>query len=84
MNVNFFFSEACFDVFHVWMVKDRLPSKSQCGLWEATVPRRRQAVKLAKFLVFKHGKTKINLCSTSAKYPDVESTINMFKLKYWT
>ncbi|TMS06991.1 Protein sel-1-like protein 3 [Larimichthys crocea] len=46
-------SETCLDAFHEWMVKDRLPSQSQCGLWEATVPQRRQAANLVKFLAFK-------------------------------
>ncbi|XP_044057683.1 protein sel-1 homolog 3 isoform X2 [Siniperca chuatsi] len=54
-------SETCFDAFHEWTVKDRLPSKSQCELWEATVPHRRQAARLAKFLVSKHGKGRVSL-----------------------
>ncbi|XP_035536148.1 protein sel-1 homolog 3 [Morone saxatilis] len=54
-------SETCFDAFYEWMVKDRLPSKSQCGLWEAIVPHRRQAAKLAKFLAFKYGKRRVSL-----------------------
>ncbi|XP_033969255.1 protein sel-1 homolog 3 isoform X2 [Trematomus bernacchii] len=48
-------SDTCFDAFHEWMGKDRLPSYSQCELWEAAVPHRRQAADLAKFLAFKHG-----------------------------
>ncbi|XP_068441517.1 protein sel-1 homolog 3 [Clinocottus analis] len=54
-------SETCFDAFHEWTVTDRQPSKSQCELWETTVPRRRQAAKLAKFLVFKHRKRRASL-----------------------
>ncbi|KAG8001874.1 Protein sel-1-like protein 3 [Nibea albiflora] len=54
-------SETCFDAFHEWMVKDRLPSQSQCGLWEATVPHRRQAANLVKFLAFKHGERRLSL-----------------------
>ncbi|XP_031719436.1 protein sel-1 homolog 3 [Anarrhichthys ocellatus] len=54
-------SETCFDAFHEWMVKDRRPSKTQCELWETTVPHRRQAAKLAKFLVFKHGERRASL-----------------------
>lgn len=56
-------SEICFDVFHEWTVKDRLQSKSQCELWEATVPRRRQAAKLARFLAFKHRERRVNLAA---------------------
>ncbi|KAI4815468.1 hypothetical protein KUCAC02_005612 [Chaenocephalus aceratus] len=48
-------SDTCFDAFHEWMGKDRLPSYSHCELWEAAVPHRRQAADLAKFLAFKHG-----------------------------
>lgn len=51
-----FFPDTCYDVFHEWMVQDRRPS--QCGLWEATAPRRKQAAKLAKFMAFKHGMAK--------------------------
>ncbi|KAL6115894.1 uncharacterized protein ACO6RY_00633 [Pungitius sinensis] len=54
-------SETCFDGLHERMVKYRQPSQSQCELWEATVPHRRQAAKLAKFLVFKHGKRRASL-----------------------
>ncbi|XP_032358274.1 protein sel-1 homolog 3 [Etheostoma spectabile] len=54
-------SDICFDAFHEWMEKDRLPSKSQCELWEVTVPHRRQAAKLAKLLVFKHGERRARL-----------------------
>ncbi|XP_070685648.1 protein sel-1 homolog 3 [Pempheris klunzingeri] len=55
-------SETCHDAFHEWMVKDRLlPSKSQCELWEATVPHRRQAAKLAKFLTYKRGERRVSL-----------------------
>nr|XP_040048705.1 protein sel-1 homolog 3 [Gasterosteus aculeatus aculeatus] len=54
-------SETCFDGFHERMVKCRQPSESQCELWETTVPRRRQAAKLARFLVFKHGKRRASL-----------------------
>ncbi|TDH14660.1 hypothetical protein EPR50_G00022620 [Perca flavescens] len=54
-------SEICFDAFHEWMKKDRLPSKSQCELWEVTVPHRRQAAKLAKLLAFKHGERRARL-----------------------
>lgn len=53
-----FFSEACDGLFRAWMVKERLPPESQCEPWEMTVPQRRLAAKLAKFLAFKHGKTK--------------------------
>ncbi|XP_068571326.1 protein sel-1 homolog 3 [Cebidichthys violaceus] len=53
--------KTCFDAFHKWMVRDRLPSKTQCEPWETTVPHRRQAAKLAKFLVFKHGESRASL-----------------------
>lgn len=39
-------------------MKDRQTLNSQCGLWEETAPRRKQAVKLARFLALKHGKIK--------------------------
>nr|XP_046246196.1 protein sel-1 homolog 3 [Scatophagus argus] len=52
-------SETCFDAFYEWMVKDRLPSK--CGPWEGTVPHRRQAASLAKFLAFKHRDRRVGL-----------------------
>lgn len=52
---TFFFPDTCYDVFHEWMLQDKRPSNSQCGLWEATAPRRKQAAKLAKFMAFKHG-----------------------------
>ncbi|XP_059187954.1 LOW QUALITY PROTEIN: protein sel-1 homolog 3 [Centropristis striata] len=55
--------DTCLDAFHDWMEKDRPPSKSQCELWETTVPRRRQAAKLAKFLAFKHGERKVSLAA---------------------
>ncbi|KAM9359356.1 protein sel-1 homolog 3 [Symphorus nematophorus] len=54
-------SKTCSDAFHEWIVKDRLPSESQCGLWEVTFPHRRQAAKLAKFLAFKHGGRGVSL-----------------------
>ncbi|TKS80770.1 Protein sel-1 -like protein 3 [Collichthys lucidus] len=54
-------SETCLDAFHEWMVKDRLPPQSQCGLWEATVPQRRQAANLVKLLAFKHGERGLSL-----------------------
>ncbi|KAI3354110.1 hypothetical protein L3Q82_018660 [Scortum barcoo] len=54
-------SETCFDAFHEWTIKDRYPSKSQCELWETTVPHRRQAAKLAEFLAFKHGERRVSL-----------------------
>ncbi|XP_078101734.1 protein sel-1 homolog 3 isoform X1 [Sander vitreus] len=54
-------TEICFDAFHEWMEKDRLPSKPQCELWEVTVPHRRQAAKLAKLLAFKHGERRARL-----------------------
>ncbi|XP_070762454.1 protein sel-1 homolog 3 [Enoplosus armatus] len=54
-------SETCFDAFHEWTVQDRPPSKSQCELWEATVPNRRQAARLAKFLAFKHGERGVSV-----------------------
>ncbi|XP_044210507.1 protein sel-1 homolog 3 [Thunnus albacares] len=54
-------SDSCFDAFHKWMVKDRLPSKSQCEVWEATVPHRRHAAKLAKLLAFKHRGKRVSL-----------------------
>ncbi|KAE8295068.1 Protein sel-1-like protein 3 Suppressor of lin-12-like protein 3 [Larimichthys crocea] len=54
-------SETCLDAFHDWMVKDRLPSQSQGGLWEATVPQRRQAANLVKFLAFKYGERRLSL-----------------------
>ncbi|XP_034405152.1 protein sel-1 homolog 3 [Cyclopterus lumpus] len=53
--------KTCVDAFHEWTVKDRQPSKSQCELWETTLPHRRQAAKLAKFLVFKHGARRASL-----------------------
>ncbi|XP_068173865.1 protein sel-1 homolog 3 isoform X2 [Antennarius striatus] len=51
----------CFDAFHEWTGKERQPSQNQCLLWEATVPKRRQAAKLAKFLAFKHGERGVSL-----------------------
>ncbi|XP_074496568.1 protein sel-1 homolog 3 isoform X2 [Sebastes fasciatus] len=54
-------SGTCLDAFREWMVKDRLPSTSQCELWEATVPHRRQAAKLAKLLAFKYGERRASL-----------------------
>lgn len=56
LSMLFFPPETCSDAFYEWTVKERLPSKSQCALWEATDPHRRQAAKLAKFLALKHGK----------------------------
>ncbi|KAM8767898.1 LOW QUALITY PROTEIN: protein sel-1 homolog 3 [Acanthopagrus schlegelii] len=53
----------CFDAFHEWMVKDRLLSESQCGLWEATVPQRRLAAKLAKIMALKHGDRRVSLAA---------------------
>ncbi|XP_042342919.1 protein sel-1 homolog 3 [Plectropomus leopardus] len=53
-------SGICFNAFHEWMVRTR-PLKSQCEPWEATVPHRRQAAKLAKFLVFKQGGRRVSL-----------------------
>ncbi|XP_037533798.1 protein sel-1 homolog 3 [Nematolebias whitei] len=48
-------SEAYFDVFHEWTVKERPSSHMQCEQWEETPTRRKLAVKLAKLLVFKYG-----------------------------
>uniref|UniRef100_A0A3Q3EJG5 Protein sel-1 homolog 3-like n=1 Tax=Labrus bergylta TaxID=56723 RepID=A0A3Q3EJG5_9LABR len=55
--------DTCFDAFHEMMVKNRLTSKPLFELWEETVPHRRQAVKLAKHLAFKHGKRGVNLAA---------------------
>lgn len=55
MKQCYLFSEARYGLFHAWMVKERLPSESQCEPWETTVPQRRLAAKLAKVLAFKHG-----------------------------
>ncbi|GAA6232699.1 protein sel-1 homolog 3-like [Lates japonicus] len=54
-------SETCFDAFHKWMIKDRLPSDSQCEQWEATVPHRRQAAKLSNLFASKHGGKRVSL-----------------------
>ncbi|KAM4565603.1 protein sel-1 homolog 3 [Odontesthes bonariensis] len=54
-------TEACFDAFHQWMVKERLPTNQQCEPWEETVPQRRQAARLAKLLVFKYGGREVSL-----------------------
>ncbi|KAM7412825.1 hypothetical protein PAMA_020283 [Pampus argenteus] len=54
-------SESCSDDFHKWMLKDNLPSESQCEMWEATVPHRRYAAKLAKLLAFKHRGRRVSL-----------------------
>lgn len=54
-------SETCSDAFHEWIEEGRRPSESQCELWEATVPHKRQAAKLAKFLAFKHGESRVSL-----------------------
>ncbi|XP_041796910.1 protein sel-1 homolog 3 isoform X2 [Chelmon rostratus] len=56
-------SESCFDAFHEWTVKDRLPSECQCELWEATAPHRTQAAKLARFLAFRHGEGRVSLAA---------------------
>nr|XP_019943733.1 PREDICTED: protein sel-1 homolog 3-like [Paralichthys olivaceus] len=53
-------SEACFDAFHKWLIKDRLPLNHQCEPWEETVPRRRQAAKLSKLFAFKHGGKRVS------------------------
>lgn len=50
------------------MVKDRQTLNSQCGVWEETLPRRKQATKLAKFLAHKHGKTRSLLSKKQKKY----------------
>ncbi|XP_040902663.1 protein sel-1 homolog 3 [Toxotes jaculatrix] len=54
-------SETCFDALYKWIIKDKLPSNSQCEQWEATVPHRRQAAKLSKLFAFKHGGKRVNL-----------------------
>lgn len=71
------FSDACLDVFHKWMVKNRRTLNSQCGVWEETAPRRKQAVKLAKFLAHKHGKT-----ISSAKNISLHSTFLFLKYEH--
>ncbi|XP_023130521.2 protein sel-1 homolog 3 isoform X2 [Amphiprion ocellaris] len=48
-------SDTCLDAFHQWMVKQRLPSDSQCEQWEAADPHRKLAAKLVKLLAFKYG-----------------------------
>ncbi|XP_076002630.1 protein sel-1 homolog 3 [Genypterus blacodes] len=47
--------ESCSDTFHRWVVNDRQPLKLQCEPWEASLPKRRHAAKLAKLLAFKRG-----------------------------
>ncbi|XP_008274864.1 protein sel-1 homolog 3 [Stegastes partitus] len=54
-------AETCFDAFHKWMMKKRLPSDPQCELWEAAAPHRRAAAKLAKLLAFKSGGRTVSL-----------------------
>ncbi|XP_076591823.1 protein sel-1 homolog 3 [Chaetodon auriga] len=56
-------SETCVDAFREWMLKDGLPSESQCELWEATVPQRKQAAKLTRFLAFQHGQRRVSLAA---------------------
>ncbi|XP_068614297.1 protein sel-1 homolog 3-like [Brachionichthys hirsutus] len=51
----------CLDAFYEWMGEERLPSQAQCGLWEATVPKRRQAAKLAQILALKNGARGVSL-----------------------
>ncbi|XP_035009706.2 protein sel-1 homolog 3 [Hippoglossus stenolepis] len=53
-------SEACFDAFHKWLIKDKLPLNTQCEPWEKSVPRRRQAAKLSKLFAFKHGGKRVS------------------------
>ncbi|KAM6988401.1 protein sel-1 homolog 3 [Tautogolabrus adspersus] len=55
--------KTCGDAFHKWLVQKRQPSEPQCELWEETIPRRRQAAKLAKLLAFKHGKRGVSLAA---------------------
>ncbi|XP_071781443.2 protein sel-1 homolog 3 [Centroberyx gerrardi] len=56
-------SESCTDAYHDWMVKDTLPLKLQSEPWEASVPQRRHAAKLAKLLAFKHGGRTVSLAA---------------------
>ncbi|KAM3875095.1 protein sel-1 homolog 3 [Diretmus argenteus] len=51
--------ESCTAAYHNWMV----PLKLQCEPWEASVPQRRHAAKLANVLVLKHGGRKVSLAS---------------------
>ncbi|XP_062241389.1 protein sel-1 homolog 3 [Platichthys flesus] len=53
-------SEACFDAFHKWLIKDNLPLNPQCEPWERSVPRRRQAAKLSKLFALKHGGRRVS------------------------
>ncbi|XP_029923078.1 protein sel-1 homolog 3 [Myripristis murdjan] len=55
-------SESCMDVYHNWRVKDSHPLK-RCELWEASVPQRRYAAKLAELLAFKHGGKGVSLAA---------------------
>ncbi|XP_030008211.1 protein sel-1 homolog 3 isoform X2 [Sphaeramia orbicularis] len=54
-------SESCFNTFYKWTHMDRIPSDSQCELWEASASHRNQAAKLAKLLVLKYGETGVSL-----------------------
>ncbi|XP_029373460.1 protein sel-1 homolog 3 isoform X2 [Echeneis naucrates] len=54
-------SEICFDAFHEWLIKDRVPSYPQCEQWEAVAPHRRQAAKLTKLFTSKHGGRRVSL-----------------------
>ncbi|XP_060928555.1 protein sel-1 homolog 3 [Limanda limanda] len=52
--------KACFDAFHKWLIKDKLPLNPQCEPWEKSVPRRRQAAKLSKLFALKHGGRRVS------------------------
>ncbi|XP_047449523.1 protein sel-1 homolog 3 [Mugil cephalus] len=53
--------DTCFHVFYQWTVKERAPSHPQCQLWEAALPHRKHAAKLAKLLAFKNGGRAVGL-----------------------
>lgn len=53
-------TDTCVDVFHSWAATNRHAPGSQCEPREEPVPHRRQADKLAKYLVFKYEGRKIS------------------------
>ena len=75
-NYIFSFLDSCVDAYYNWIKNDSLHLKSQCEPWEMSIPQRRQAVKLAKSLIFKHGKkletiqNKLNMILTYIAYLD--------------